>query len=75
MRAKGTLVRLVRTSTGEVTVDPAGRRGGRGAYVCPDAGCLVRGLEPGRLAHAFKKSCEVRPSLAEEVRGRWQLAK
>jgi uncharacterized protein len=75
VRPKMNLMRLVRMPTGEVAVDARGREGGRGAYVCPDAGCLAQGLERGRLAHAFKKPCEVRASLAEEVRERWQLAK
>jgi predicted RNA-binding protein YlxR (DUF448 family) len=75
VRAKDVLVRLARAPTGEVLADPSGRYGGRGAYVCPDVACLSRGLERGRLAHAFRKPCEVRASLAEEVRRRWPLAK
>jgi predicted RNA-binding protein YlxR (DUF448 family) len=76
VRDKETLTRLVRMPTGEVVVaDRSGRYGGRGAYLCPDLGCLSRGLERGRLAHAFKRPCEVRASLAEEVRRRWPLAK
>ena len=75
VRPKDTLARLVRRSTGEVIVDPTGREGGRGAYVCCHAACLAQGLERGRLAHAFRQPCEVRASLTEEVRERWQLAK
>ena len=75
MRPKGTLMRLVRTPAGEVAVDPRGREEGRGAYVCPDAACLARGLARGRLAHAFKRPCAVRASLAEEVREQWPLVK
>jgi predicted RNA-binding protein YlxR (DUF448 family) len=73
VRAKGALVRLARRPGGEVVVDAAG--GGRGAYLCEDAACLARGLDRGRLRHAFRKPCEVRPTLAEEVRERWQLAR
>ena len=58
------LVRLVRRAKGEVTVDPSGRAGGRGAYVCPDTACPARSLERGRLAHAFKKPCAVRANPA-----------
>ena len=75
VRPKGSLVRLVRTATGGVAVDFKRRERGRGAYVCPDLVCLAQGLERRRLAHAFKRPCEVAESLAEEVRERWQLAK
>ncbi|MBI1961808.1 MAG: YlxR family protein [Candidatus Rokubacteria bacterium] len=68
VREKRALVRLVRRASGEVVADPAGRLPGRGAYVCPDGACLERGLERKRLAHAFRKPCE----LSEEVRGLWQ---
>lgn len=74
-RPKETLTRLVRRPSGVVIVDVAGREEGRGAYVCCHAACLARGLERGRLAHAFRQPCEVRVSLAEEVRKRWQLAR
>jgi len=65
------LVRLARRPTGEVVVDSTRRLGGRGAYLCPQVACLTRGLDRGRLAHAFRKPCEVRVNLAEEVRNRW----
>jgi predicted RNA-binding protein YlxR (DUF448 family) len=75
VRPNATLVRLVRRPDGKVIVDSKVNHGGRGAYVCDDAGCQVRGLERGRLAHAFKKPCEVEATLAGEVRERWQLAR
>jgi predicted RNA-binding protein YlxR (DUF448 family) len=75
VKAKTSLVRLARTSTGEVIADSTATEPGRGAYLCPDATCLTRGLVRDRLAHAFRKACEIRPGLAEEVRERWQLAR
>ena len=74
-RPKESLVRLVRGPAGNVVVDSKGRERGRGAYVCPDPACLAQGLERRRLAHAFKRPCEVGASLAEEVRERWRLAR
>jgi len=67
-RPKAVLVRLVRPSSGVVVVDPGARAAGRGAYVCPDAACVERALSRGRLAHAFRKPCEVSPDLATAVR-------
>jgi predicted RNA-binding protein YlxR (DUF448 family) len=58
----------VRSPSGAVTVDANGRAIGRGAYVCPDAACLERGLARGRLTHAFRKPSAAGPNLAEAVR-------
>lgn len=38
-RDKSELVRLVRTPTGEVRLDPGGKASGRGAYLCADPAC------------------------------------
>ena len=57
-RPKVTLLRLVRGADGRVQVDDGGRAEGRGAYVCPDSGCLGKALNPGRLGHAFKRPSE-----------------
>lgn len=54
VRPKRELVRIVRTSAGEVMVDVSGKIPGRGAYVCPDAGCAERGLREGRLQRALE---------------------
>lgn len=58
VRPKGSLVRLVRGADGRVQADDSGRAEGRGAYVCPDPGCLRKALHAGRLEHAFKRPCE-----------------
>jgi predicted RNA-binding protein YlxR (DUF448 family) len=56
-RAKPALVRLVRRADGVVVADPGAALPGRGAYVCPEAGCVERALKPGKLAHAFRAAC------------------
>jgi uncharacterized protein len=58
VRPKAALVRLVRGADGRVHVDDGSRAEGRGAYVCPDSGCLGKALHAGRLGHAFKRPCE-----------------
>lgn len=58
VRAKATLVRLVRGADGRVRVDNGGRAEGRGAYVCRDPGCVGKALAAGRLGHAFKRPSE-----------------
>lgn len=52
VRAKRTLVRVVRTPEG-VTVDPTGKLNGRGAYLHNSRSCWERGLS-GALKNALK---------------------
>jgi predicted RNA-binding protein YlxR (DUF448 family) len=54
-RPKKELVRIVRTSSGEIEVDQVQRQAGRGAYLCPEAGCqkmLSEAKHRARLARA-----------------------
>jgi len=53
MRPKRELIRVVRTPAGEIKVDLTGKVSGRGAYVCPEAPCIERGVREGRLQHAL----------------------
>ena len=53
-RPKGELVRIVRRPDGDVTIDETGRVGGRGAYLCRDAGCWKIGLEKGAIGRALE---------------------
>ena len=47
MKDKKSLLRVVRSPEGDVSLDFTGKKPGRGAYVCPDAACLkkARALE------------------------------
>jgi predicted RNA-binding protein YlxR (DUF448 family) len=51
---KRELLRIVRSPSGEVRVDPSGRAPGRGAYVHRDAACARGALERGALARALR---------------------
>ncbi|MBI3522379.1 MAG: YlxR family protein [Chloroflexi bacterium] len=50
VRPKRELIRVVRGTTGTLSVDLKGKANGRGAYLCPEAECLERGLAAGSLA-------------------------
>ena len=53
--AKRQLVRIVRTPDGRVSVDPSGKKSGRGAYLCDAAACWHAALTRDRLlARALK---------------------
>jgi predicted RNA-binding protein YlxR (DUF448 family) len=52
-RAKGELIRVVRTPSGPVTLDPTGRLPGRGAYLCADGSCWRLALKRSALDRAL----------------------
>ncbi len=52
--AKRSLIRVVRTQTGEVLPDPTGKKPGRGAYICADRRCWEAALKKGRLERSLK---------------------
>ena len=49
MKPKKELLRVVRSPEGEVSLDPTGKKPGRGAYGCYSADCLKRALKQGQL--------------------------
>lgn len=55
MRPKRELLRVVRTPSGEVRLDLTGKAAGRGAYVCPQDGCVDRAVRDGRLSGALDR--------------------
>lgn len=64
-RPKRQLVRIVRTTDGQVVVDSTGKKSGRGAYLCAQRSCWELGLKRGVLERALKQSVppECRPAL------------
>lgn len=55
-QGKRTLVRIVRTPEGRVTVDETGRANGRGAYLHPNRACWVKALKGATIKNALKVS-------------------
>ena len=49
MKPKKELIRVVRSPEGEVSLDPIGKKPGRGAYVCRNAACLQRAIRQKQL--------------------------
>ncbi len=64
---KMALIRVVRTSTGEVVIDPTGKLPGRGAYVCPLPECLRQAIKGKRLARALRT--QVPDELVRQLEG------
>lgn len=66
-RHKRDLIRLVRTSNGNIEIDLSVKKPGRGAYLCAQKGCWETGLKRNHLEHALRTrlSDENRQALLE----------
>ena len=51
---KRSFVRVVRTPTGEVVVDPTGKKSGRGASICGTRACWEKALAGSLLDRALR---------------------
>lgn len=51
---KNTLIRVLRTPSGEIVLDLHGKSSGRGAYVCKSALCLRRARKSGRISASLE---------------------
>ena len=57
-KSKRELIRIVKTSEGEVLIDSTGKKNGRGAYICPNITCLEKAIKTKRLSKAFEMQIE-----------------
>lgn len=53
-KPKRELLRIVRLQDGHVELDPAGKKSGRGTYLCARRSCWEIALKKGRLEHEFE---------------------
>jgi len=65
MKPKHELIRAVRSPEGQVSLDFAGKKPGRGAYICHSAQCLSRAEKSKALSRAL--STGIPQSLLEEL--------
>ena len=68
-KPKKELVRVVRAPSGEISIDPVGKKPGRGAYLCPDAACLAKAKKKKALERCFEQPvpAEVYDALAQQL--------
>ena len=62
---KKELIRVVRSSEGEISVDLTGKKNGRGAYICHDAECLKKAKKAGRLERSFE--CQISEEIYDRL--------
>ena len=70
MKEKKSLIRVVRSPEGQVSLDFRGKLPGRGAYVCPDPECLKKIRKSKALERAFSTPLpdEVWAELEEQMK-------
>ena len=61
MKEKKSLIRVVRSPEGTLSLDETGKKAGRGAYLCRDSECMKKALKQ----HQIERQLEV--TLSEEV--------
>ena len=64
-KPKKELIRVVKSPTGEVSIDFTGRANGRGAYICNSVSCLEKAVKTKRLSKAF--SMQIDAQIYEEL--------
>lgn len=69
MKEKPTLIRAVCSPEGVLSLDPTGKKPGRGAYVCRSGDCLARAIKQRQLERQLgtEMTDAVRAALLEEL--------
>lgn len=65
MIGKRGAVRVVRSKEGVISLDPTGKKSGRGAYLCREAGCFAQVRKSRRLDRALK--CAVPDEIYDNI--------
>ena len=68
-KSKKEMIRILRTETEGIILDPTGRKNGRGAYICPSSECLKKAIKSRGLDRSFKMQVpkEVYETLKKEM--------
>lgn len=70
MKSKREMIRILKTAeTGDIVVDAAGKKNGRGAYICKSAECFEKAYKTHGIERSLKCSIgqEVYETLREEI--------
>lgn len=65
-KPKKELIRIVKTSEGDVKVDLTGKINGRGAYTCPTIECLELAIKSKKISRSLE--VEITDSIYEELK-------
>ena len=70
MKEKRSLIRVVRSPEGAITLDSRGKSPGRGAYLCPDPACLAKARKSRALERALDTA--IPPEIYDALAARLQ---
>ena len=71
-KPKRELLRVVRSPEGEISLDPRGKKPGRGAYICPAESCFTRARKSNALARAL--DCAIPDEAYDALAGQLEAA-
>ena len=67
MKSKRDMIRILKTAdSGEIVVDAAGKKNGRGAYICRQADCFEKAYKTHGIERSLK--CNISPQVYDELR-------
>ena len=66
MKSKKEMMRILRTSEGDIVLDTTGRKNGRGAYVCCSMECFEKAVKNKGLERSLK--CKVPDETTESLK-------
>ena len=71
MKPKRELIRVMRNAENEIKLDKTSKAPGRGAYLCPNSGCLERAIKTRAWERALEHKVDdtVWAQLKEELSG------
>ena len=69
MKNKKEMIRILRTSEGEIVLDVTGRKNGRGAYVCRSMDCFEKAVRNRGIERSLKEKVpeETYENLKKEI--------
>lgn len=69
MKSKKEMMRILRTTEGEIVLDTTGKKNGRGAYLCASAECYQKAVRSKGIERALKMAvpADVYEILAKEM--------
>lgn len=62
---KSTLIRVVRSPEGEISLDLVGKKSGRGAYICKNPACLTKAKKSKRIERVLE--CTISDELYQKM--------
>ena len=69
IKPKKELLRIVKSSDNDISIDTTGKKNGRGAYICKSEKCLEMAIKNKRLSREFEMAIptEIYEKLREEL--------